>query len=381
MRVVGCGAIPRIGVLLVVATGCGGDKPTPAPTASGGGGGAGTAGTATLADAGASGHSTASGGTAGSAGSGGAPEGGGSPAGAGGGGGCQLLKAGETGMNGLSQVYTAKNAGNALSALGIDGDQAYFQADGQLFALPGTGGPAKALGAFYGDHALVRGGKVYAESALGQGPRKLFSAPLTDLATSTTLTDTIDDPYRLIADEASLYYDHRTSPAIYQVPANGGTPVALVPGANPRAMVSHSGYLYWLDSTTDKLERVPTTGGAREPLVDSGGGGPMVAADTALYWISTGQNSIMKWELGSTKTQVLSKASEPLGAFAAIAASNSTVYWVFGFECGQVRQVNADGTSEALFAMGTNSSEWIGLTDSALFVMGGIGSHAYRADR
>jgi hypothetical protein len=215
---------------------------------------------------------------------------------------------------------------------------------------------------------------------LGQGPRKLFSASLTDLATTTTLSDTIDDPYRLIADDTSLYFDHRTSPAIYQLPTAGGTPVALVPGANPRAMVSHGGYLYWLDSNTFKLERVPVTGGAREPLVDSGGEGPMAAAGTALYWISTGQSSIMKWEIGSSKTQVLSKASEPFGAFAAITASSSTVYWVFGFDCAQVRQINSDGSGEALFAAGTNSSEWIGLTNSALFVMGGIGSHAYRAD-
>lgn len=386
MPVRGGGAISRLAMILAVATGCGGDKPTAAQTGSGGGGSgssgsagdASNAGNAGQAAGGASGGST----FAGNAGSAGAPQAGGQAgAGGGGGSGCQLLKAGETGMNDLTQVYTAKNIGNALSALGIDGGQVYFQADSQLFALPGAGGPPKSLGEFYGDHALVLGGKVYAESALGQGPRRLFSAPLTDLATQTMLTDTIEDPYRLIADDTSLYYDHRTSPAIYQVPTTGGTPVELVPGARPRAMASHDGYLYWLDSATDKLERVSTAGGAREPLVDSGGGGPMVATDTAIYWISTGQSSIVKWEMGSSKTQVLSKGGEPFGAFAAITASSDTVYWVFGFGCGQVHRVNADGTGEALFAMGVNATDWIGLTDTALFVMGGIGSHAYRAER
>lgn len=38
-------------------------------------------------------------------------------------------------------------------------------------------------------------------------------------------------------------------------------------------------------------------------------------------------------------------------------------------------------TGEALFSQGTNASEWLGVTDTALFVMGGIGSNVYRAER
>ena len=292
-----------------------------------------------------------------------------------------LLKDGESGPHGLTQVYAAKNSGSALFPYGIDGDQVYFEADGTLFALPVAGGPATSVGMFYGDHALVRGGKVYAESTLGEGPRRLFSAPLSDLATKTMLTDTIADPYRLIADDTSLYYDHRTAPAIYQVPIAGGTPVVLVPGAEPYSMVSHGGYLYWVDSKTSMLERVPTAGGPREPLIDSGNGGKLAVTDDAVYWINVAPDSIVKWEMGATKTQVLSKTVETFGGDQAIAVSGNTVYWVFGFRCGELHQVNTDGTGEAFLAQGTNASEWIGVTDTALFVMGGIGSNVYRAER
>jgi hypothetical protein len=308
-------------------------------------------------------------------------QGGGGTAGTGGATACQVLKDGEVGMNGLTQIYTAKNGGSALSPLGMDDDGPVFQAEGKLFSLPAAGGPAKELGAFYGDHALVHGGKVYAESALGQGPRRLFSAPLTDLTMQTMLTDTIDDPYKLVADDAFLYYDHRTAPAIYQVPIAGGTPVKLVPDATPSAMVGRGGYLYWLDSKTRKLERVPVGGGPREPLVDMSDGSSMVATDTAIYWIGAGPDAIVKWEMGATKTQLLSKKVKVFGSDQALAVSGNTVYWVFGFGCSELYQVNTDGTGEALFARGMNASEWIGVTETAVFVMGGIGSHAYRAER
>lgn len=146
-------------------------------------------------------------------------------------------------------------------------------------------------------------------------------------------------------------------------------------------MVSHGGYLYWLDRETAQLERVPVGGGPREPLIAVQYGGAMTATDTAIYWIDVGANTIVKWEMGAANTQVLSKTVESFGGYQALAVSGSTVFWVFGFDCGEVHQVNVDGTGEALFSQGTNASEWLGVTDTALFVMGGIGSNVYRAER
>lgn len=364
--------------LLAAVSGCGDDKTIPASSNAGSPG----AGQAAGGASGAAGAST-SGGALGDGGRGGmTSQGGGGQAGAGGAAGCQLLKAGESGLHGLTQVYTAKNAGSALDSLGIDGDQVYFQADGKVFALPVAGGAAKSLGDFYGEHALVRGGKVYAVSGLSQEPtRKLFSAPLTDLATLTTLAEAIDDPYRLVADDTALYYDHRQVSSIFQVPLTGGTPVELVPGADPIRMISHGGYLYWLDRDSEQLERVPVGGGPREPLIATEGGGPIAATDTAIYWIDAAANAVVRWEIGATKTQVLSKTVETFGGYDALAVSENTVFWVFGFNCGEIHQVNIDGTGEMLFSQGTNAVEWLGVTDTALFVMGGIGSNVYRGDR
>lgn len=72
-------------------------------------------------------------------------------------------------------------------------------------------------------------------------------------------------------------------------------------------MVSHGGYLYWLDRDTEQLERVPVGGGPREPLIAINGGGAMTATDAAIYWIDAAANTVVRWEMGATKTQVLSK--------------------------------------------------------------------------
>jgi len=380
MRAGEYGVASTLVALLTAVGGCGGDKQTPGSSGAGSAGAGQPAGGAS----GAAGASTSVGGVGvGGGGSGGLTSlGGGGQAGAGGAAGCQLLKAGESGPHGLTQAHAAKNQGSALSALGIDGDHVYFQTDGKVFALPVAGGPAQSLGAFYGEHSLVRGGKVYAVTQLSQEPaRKLFSAPLTDLATLTTLAEGIENPYRLVADDTALYYDHRQVSSIYQVPVGGGTPVELVPGASPISMVSHGGYLYWLDRDTVQLERVPVGGGPREALIAINQGGPMTATDTAIYWIDVAANTIVKWETGAIKTQVLSDTVDSFGDYQALAVSGDTVFWVFGFNCGEVHQVNVDGTGEALFSQGTNASEWLGVTDTALFVMGGIGSNVYRAER
>lgn len=78
---------------------------------------------------------------------------------------------------------------------------------------------------------------------------------------------------------------------------------------------------------------------------------------------------------------MLSETVESFGSDQALAVSGNTVFWVFGFGCVEVYQVNVDGTGEAPFSQGTNASEWLGVTDTALFVMGGIGSNVYRAER
>lgn len=57
----------------------------------------------------------------------------------------------------------------------------------------------------------------------------------------------------------------------------------------------------------------------------------------------------------------------------------NTVYWVLGFICGEVHQVQTDGTGTALYTQGSDSGDWVGVAPGALFVLGRSG--LYRADR
>jgi hypothetical protein len=368
---------------VAASTGCGGHDKAPSTAAGGGGATTAGAGPATSGAGGASGASGA--GTAGSGGKGGS-SGGANMAGGGGSSAgssadeCQVLKDGETGAHGLTRIYQTKNQGTATFPVGIEGDQLYFTADSKLMAYPLTGGAVKELGPLYGEHELVRDGKIYGVTGLSQEPmRKLFSAPVADVSTLTTLAEGIENPYRLVADDTGLYFDRRQNPSIFKVPLAGGAPVELVPGGRPNGMVAANGFLYWIDSATEHLERVPVAGGPREQLVPAPYGGPMVAVGTTLYWINRGPNTVDRWDPGATKAQTLTKSTNLLATPFQLAVGGDTVFWVGGIVCGELNRVNTDGTGAGLYARGTNGAEWVGMTDDAVFVLGD--GALYRADR
>lgn len=368
-----------LALMSLAFSGCGGDDKKPATSGGGSAGAPVEAGQAGLGGGGTAGAGVAGGSSAGSASLGGAGQGGSAGAGGAGGATCKVLKAGETGPHGLIKVHD-EPLGKVLTPAGVENGQVYFGADSQLWAAPVAGGMAKSLGELYGEHELVQGGKVYAVSLQSTEPaRKLFSAPITDLATQTTLADGIESPYLLVADETSLYYDGPENTSIFQVPLTGGTPVELVPGAEPHGMITRGGFLYWIDRVTKKLERVPAAGGPREPLLTVHYGGPMAATDTAIFWIDTTAHSIEKWEMGATTSQVLTKTLVTFGDYQGLAVSGDTVFFAFGLGCGYVYSVKDDGTGEELFAPGVFDAKWVGATDSAVFVLGGTG--VYRADR
>jgi hypothetical protein len=366
---------------LTAIHGCGGNDKAPSPAAGGdgttmagagqAGGGAGTAG-------GVSGSNGA--GTAGSGGKSGSGNGGATAGSGGSSDKCEVLKEGEVGAHGLTSVYKTKNQGTAVFPVGIEGDQLYFTADSKLMAYPLAGGAAKELGPLYGEHELVRDGKIYGVTGLSQEPmRKLFSAPVTDVATLTTLAEGIENPFLLVADDTGLYFDRRQSSSIFKVPLAGGAPVELVPGARPSGMVSTNGFLYWIDSETEHLERVPVAGGAREQLLPAPYGGPMVAVGTTLYWINRGPNTVDRWDEGATKAQTLTKSMNLLATPHQLAVGGDTVFWVGGIACGELHQVKTDGSGAALHARGTDGAEWVGVTEDAVFMLGD--GALYRADR
>ncbi|HET7541810.1 MAG TPA: hypothetical protein VFK05_18170 [Polyangiaceae bacterium] len=67
------------------------------------------------------------------------------------------------------------------------------------------------------------------------------------------------------------------------------------------------------------------------------------------------------------------------GSYEALAVSGNTVFWRYGYNCGYVYSVQTDGSGEALLSQGIYSPEWIGVTDTVVFVLGGDG--LYRLDR
>jgi hypothetical protein len=333
------------------------------------------------------GASSGSGGANTAAGSGGSntggtavkPQGGGSQGGNTGE--CKSLGEGETGAHGLKLVYHSESFGAFYSPLGIVADQVYFTAGGKVMSYPAAGGEAKELGPSIGSRQLVRGSTLYGFKAGADGKMgSLVSASLADLATIKTLAEGVAEPQQFVADDAALYFDRREpTPSIFKLANTGGTPEELVPGAEPLGMISHQGNLYWLDFNTEQLERVPVAGGARQKLAEVFFGGPMAAAGNAVYWADTSLNTVEKWEEGAQTTQKLATASSPFDSPEYLAVEGSTVYWVLGFICGEVHQVQTDGSGAALYTQGTDSADWVGLAPGALFVMGRGG--LYRAER
>lgn len=291
---------------------------------------------------------------------------------------CKVLGDGETGSHGLTRVYHVDETGTFYSPIGVDGGQLYFGVDKKIFAYPIAGGTAKEVGASLGTRQLLHGGKLYGiGSNLGGATAKLLSAPLTDLATTTTLAESLSDPQLFVADDTGVYFDRREPNAIWKVPLAGGAPIELVPGALPLGMISNGGNLYWLEFATNRLQRVPAAGGAPQQLAEVFFGGPMAAAGTTVFWADTSGGSINKWEEGSTVIDVLATSNSAFTLPNYIAVAGKTVYWSLGSNCSEVHQVQTDGTGSALFTQGMYGAKWITVVDGALFAIGRDG--LYRA--
>jgi hypothetical protein len=143
-------------------------------------------------------------------------------------------------------------------------------------------------------------------------------------------------------------------------------------------MIVHDGYLYWLDFTTSYLERVPVTGGERERLVDVHFGGPMAASDQGVFWADTSLNTVERWTEGATASQKLWTGSF-FDSPEYVSVVGDTVYWVLGFNCGELYQAKVDGSGRARHTYGTNGADWVAATESHVFILGRGG--LYRADR
>jgi hypothetical protein len=374
MRAIGFGVTGLVAALVGFAAACGGSDDD---KGSGGGAGSTTGGQSPTAGSSSGGNGGSSQG--GGGGTGVNPQGGGAQGPAE----CKVLHDGETGAHGFKQVYHSDTFGAFYSPLGIEGDQVYFSSGGKVMSYPVAGavGTAKELGDVIGTRQLVHGGKLYAFHAGADGKMgSMVSAPLTDLATVTTLAESIAEPQQFVADDAALYFDRREpTSSIFKLAITGGTPEEIVPGGSPLGMISHAGNLYWLDFESGQLERVPVAGGARQKLAEVFFGGPMAAQGNAVYWADTSLNTIEKWEEGAKMTQNLNTANSPFDSPENLAVDGNDVYWVLGFTCGEVHQVHADGSGSALFAQGSDSADWVGVAPGALFVLGRSG--LYRADR
>lgn len=55
------------------------------------------------------------------------------------------------------------------------------------------------------------------------------------------------------------------------------------------------------------------------------------------------------------------------------------VYWVLGFNCGELYRASTDGSGLTRHTQGTNGADWVAATDTHVFILGRGG--LYRADR
>jgi hypothetical protein len=328
--------------------------------AAGLGGGAGAGGSATAA------ASSGSGGMPAAAGTGPAA--------------CKVLGEGATGDHGLTLLYESPDFGAFYSPVGLDGDQLYFKTRNKLMSYPLAGGDVAEVGTLTGSKHVVHDGTLYWVSASGvETTGNVLSAPLSDLSTTTTIAESIDTPDIFQAGDEALYFSRRDPPAIFKLALTENTPQELVPTGNPNGMIVHEGYLYWLDFNTNYLERVPVTGGERERLVDVHFGGPMAASDQGVFWADTSLNTVERWSEGATASRELWAANSPFDGPEHLSVVGDTVYWVVGFNCGELYTAKADGSGLTRHTQGTNGADWVAATESHVFVLGRGG--LYRAER
>lgn len=389
-----------VGAVSIVAlgVGCGskgGDDDGAGATAGTGGATAGGAGGTTGGSAGqgsptggtGAGGSAGKGGTAGSAGLGTTAGTGGSSGGTGGStSGCTSihLADGETGPNGLVQVYKSASSSAFVAPVGMDGDYAYF-ADGfstasTLSRLSLTSGMVEKLGTMNGGNATIRNGIVYYASA-DQTTNKvtISSAPVTDLTKTTTLVEDLTTlQQNLIVDETSVYWSENQGGGVWSVPLAGGTPKNLASASQPLGMVLQGDDVYWLDFNSEYLERVPKAGGTVENLTEIFFGGPMAADADAIYWLDSSANTLSRWALGASTPTTLA-SFDVFDDPDALIVDGGNVYYALGFVCAVAWKIGADGSGKTELAQGFNSVGLIGVDATHLYItsMGGV----YRVDR
>jgi hypothetical protein len=343
-------------------TGQGGQSGSAAGTGAAGlgGGGSGVGGSAVA------GAWSGSGGTAAAAGMGPTP--------------CKVLGEGATGDHGLTLIYESPTFGAFYSPVGIDGDKLYFTSRGTLLSYPLAGGDVAEVATLTGSKHVVRGGTLYWLSSSGvEMTGSILSAPLSDLSAPTTLVESIATPRFLQAADQALYFNREDPAGIFKLVLTETTPQELVSMASPLGMIVHDGYVYWLDFSTNSLERVPVNGGQRERLVDVHFGGPMAASAQGVFWADTSLNTVERWTEGMTTSHELWGATSPFNSPEYVSVVGDTVYWVLGFNCGELYTAKADGSGVTRHTQGTDGANWVAATDTHVFILGRGG--LYRADR
>lgn len=327
------------------------------------------------------------GGSGGNAGEGGAQgEGGSAGAGAQGGGGageCEYLdlQPDEVGPHGAVALFQTDDVFAFGEGHALSDSHVYFSSGEQLLRVPITGGSVEVLGTLpNGRKAMFGDTMVWTEEQGSPDSVRLLAAPAMSLSTSAVLAENIRLPGVLTLDATNVYYDQSEPQAIWKVPlAGGGAPEALVPSGHPLGMISHDDALYWLDFETTQLERVARDGGARDPLADVFFGGPMAAAGASVFWADTSLGTINQWRDGAAAIDVLLDASSSDDRPAAIAVSGDTVYWLQGFGCVELWQVQTNGTGARRTAVGFSDAAWLAANESHVFVVGR--DSVYRVDR
>jgi hypothetical protein len=204
------------------------------------------------------------------------------------------LAGGATAMVRSSAVPVVALAGDAQYLYWLETD--FPNPVGAVRRMPLVGGPVETLAEGFVTQAqtfAINGSLAFYDAIDGQGVEGLYAVPLGG-GIATPLTTVAVQPFKLAADETTLYWIE--ADALHAVPVGGGTATTLASvSGEPYDLLVRATDLLWSEGTgpalyeTGRVRRVAKGGGAASTLADGQDAPRRLAMDaTRLYWTEGG---------------------------------------------------------------------------------------------
>jgi hypothetical protein len=203
----------------------------------------------------------------------------------------------------VMQNYVTAMVANSTTVFLLD------SLENEVFQAPAAGGMAKLL-----DDPVPDGGNpmleyngiavdsqyiYWTQEQTGQatGTGAVLRIPIGG-GTVTTLVSSLDQPWYIVVDSTSLYWNDQNDGTLLKAPLAGGTPTTLAghpntddlsaPVATPVGLALDAKNVYWANSGNATVMSVPIGGGAPVTIAHGASISAFAADSANLYWVNAG---------------------------------------------------------------------------------------------